>query len=914
MKQFTDLTQYKGVLPYASEIFGVYQPLLGWKSKRTVDRFQSGFKNERLSVYGKVISRFKSDVHIATDARSIQIPRLGFGPYAPEPGTAFSSVLLGELAKLFPSDDDPRSWEKLTPELIQNVLDGPVKSSAISQYPILWDSQQRQSVARLSPDAENTIRDQLARESSLAGLILELKVQGAYTDLRHLVHAGTSLMLAGALGTLGYSNPLDSLDPHKDINRVGLSPVGIVHLFRQFFFELDTFLGTPMSHVWMSPGATVELIEVSTRKTIIEKTQESSLSTRSSSEQSTSAQDDLSDAVKEENRSNTKFGASVSASESWIWGSANESASFDMGTTQQTARETAHKQMRQQSAKLSEEIKKDFKSTFKTVTEVIDTSSKRYVLANTTDHLINYELRRKMRQVGVQVQDIGSYLCWQTYVDDPGATLGVANLVHIGEPPQFQGDSNPEATPTAQPISDKPIPIKFTWPYDDDTLVFGFVLATVIQISPPKPQYVYDRYQIDLLSGQQWGFVALPQDYHDIDDGAGKKESVPNSLNIGIQCPPKGLQSGDDFPEFTLQITIFYKPSQALLKETDTANAAKVAAANNEKVRAYKEAFLKASRDRINAASGVKARPYEDLREEERIVVYRSLVQNLLTKGLTIPDASTRHIVAELLSEIFDVDKMLYFVAPEWWSPRLHSSHQSFGSKKQQLNIDGTPTLDKYGNPIFVPESRSSISVDEIANWSGGQAARDANYYITEDSASAKLGSSLGWLLQLDGDNLRNAFLNAPWVKAVIPIRPGKEKAALNWLRHVEGMNGIGPSDIYSGPEQDWQGKPMIEVLNHLAEKVAEKHVESSKIRDFIDPAAPGDPASTVTATPVDRVCEHGFYPLQGGFRITPGTDPGAPLPHTGNFEVFDQWIEILPTDQIVPVEVKYDPKTGRQV
>src|SRR5436190_22049809 len=45
--------------------------------------------------------------------------------------------------------------------------------------------------------------------------------------------------------------------------------------------------------------------------------------------------------------------------------------------------------------------------------------------------------------------------------------------------------------------------------------------------------------------------------------------------------------------------------------------------------------------------------------------------------------------------------------------------------------------------------------------------------------------------IQLDGDNLRNAFLNAPWVKAVIPIRPGKEKAAINWLKGVEGMNGI---------------------------------------------------------------------------------------------------------------------------
>ena len=75
--------------------------------------------------------------------------------------------------------------------------------------------------------------------------------------------------------------------------------------------------------------------------------------------------------------------------------------------------------------------------------------------------------------------------------------------------------------------------------------------------------------------------------------------------------------------------------------------------------------------------------------------------------------------------------------------------------------------------------------------WGGVDDPKRDNYYITEDSNPARLGSSLGWLLQLDGDNMRNAFLNAPWVKAVIPIRPGKEKAAINWLKGVEGINGI---------------------------------------------------------------------------------------------------------------------------
>ena len=39
MKSFDD---YKGVLPYASELFGIYQPLLGWKSRIIQRRYDFG--------------------------------------------------------------------------------------------------------------------------------------------------------------------------------------------------------------------------------------------------------------------------------------------------------------------------------------------------------------------------------------------------------------------------------------------------------------------------------------------------------------------------------------------------------------------------------------------------------------------------------------------------------------------------------------------------------------------------------------------------------------------------------------------------------------------------------------------------------------------------------------------------------
>src|SRR5438477_7924957 len=268
------------------------------------------------------------------------------------------------------------------------------------------------------------------------------------------------------------SNPLDTLDPNFDLDRVALSPIGIVHLFRQYFFELDTFLGTPVGHVWLSPGTSLELIEVSTRKVVVEKTMERSLETTKKTELDTTDQDELSDAVKQDNQQDIKFGASVTASYAGVTASSN----FDMNNTQKQARETSHKHMREQSSKLSTEIKTSYKSTFKTVTETTDMTSKRYVIQNSSpDKLQNYELRRKMRQVAVQVQDVGTYLCWQTFVDTPGHNLDLATLVHIAQPADLDSIPHPEAPAPLEHVT-KPYMVDF--PYqnisdgDDMDVVF----------------------------------------------------------------------------------------------------------------------------------------------------------------------------------------------------------------------------------------------------------------------------------------------------------------------------------------------------------------------------------------------------------------------------------------------------------
>ncbi|PYM13447.1 MAG: hypothetical protein DMD81_21045, partial [Candidatus Rokuibacteriota bacterium] len=633
---------------------------------------------------------------------------------------------------------------------------------------------------------------------------------------------------------------------------------------------------------------------------IVERTVEQATMTTLATESSTTSQDELSDAVKDDNRSDTKLGVNVSGSQHWVFGSATESASFGLDNTAQHAREQTHKSMRQQTQKLSSQIQKSFKTTFRTVTETTDLSSKRYTLANTTKNLINYELRRKMRQVAVQVQDVGTYLCWQTYVDDPGTQLGLGMLVHVGAPPDLAEIPAPELVVPPPPMTEE---ITVTIPFlnadnasNDDTFEKGaetslgtadgvnHIIWQIKQGPVRCSQPEFRLANVLINTDGQGAVIKVPHAsiYEDKNEpGAFYFTTRLDHINFG----------GKDSIAVKAQLHWMPLVDESAIKAE---NAKRLSAFTAREQQAFRRAFLTATRERIKLASTITRRRPESLREEERTVVYRALVQGMLAPQSKVPqpDAQSQHTVAELLDSIFDVDKMLYFVAPEWWRPRLHRSHQELGG------LEPVPDP-QTGAPIATPPV---IPKQDIIGWGGTREHRDDNYFITEDSSPAPLGASLGWLLQLDGDDMRNAFLNAPWVKAVLPIRPGREKAALNWLTQVEGMNGIGPQDIYQGPEPAWKNKKTVfEVLGILAETVRAKHEAESQVKAYKDPL---DPQHTVSATPVDRVYEHGFDPLTGGFQARV-VEP---------FEIFDQWIEVLPTDQVVAVEVKYDPKTGRML
>lgn len=863
----------------------------------------------------------------------------------------FDSVVLLKISESLPPFErlEPVVWSKvITAERLNAILEKDVVALYTRAYGDLRkagdDTFDPVSRARAAdPDAALARRraqtaafeKQLQHESSVAGSLLHLVRQKAFPLLAEMFYATRNSLeearelIAKATVDNGAEAflSLETLDPgdREHIRGVALSPIAVIHLFRQYFFELDTFLGTPVGHVWLSPGSSVELIEVHTRKTVVEKTLEESLDTLMRSETTTTQQDEISEAVKQDNRQDVKFGASVQASYATI----EATSSFDMTNSQEMAREATHKQMRQKTAKLASDIRRNHKSTFRTVTETTDSVSVKHTMANTSQELINYELRRKMRQVGVQVQDIGTFLCWQTYVDDPGRALGVANLIHIARPADLDGIPHPEEIPPLQPFQEeKMVTIPFIsvaggadnqgevyvdgveadnseWFADLEKIQSDFEQRFV----PPKAGHVLTHVEIDPLGRPV---------------SASHRGTLPSDGAFTLHLDSADFQGQNSIQ---IKLILHWAPPQAANEAIAARNAENLAAFKEAERAEHQKAYVETVKERVTMASKIRTRNSDELREEERIVVYRKLIQDMLLNGVDLPDDRTRHVTAELLNSIFDVDKMLYFVAPEWWRPRLHRSRQQVQPATPPPTVDRGAGVDPVtsvmqkglGRRFHSAASNATPGVmsENTFGWGGVNDSERDNYYITDESDPAKLGSSLGWLLQLDGDNMRNAFLNAPWVKAVIPIRPGREHAAINWLRGVEGMNGITEDVIYhsSNPaETDVDGKPLhgqplLDVLMDLAEKVRRKYREGISAGRYPQQDEVSDPAlvdheNTVTATPIDRVYEHGFFPLEGSFRANVGK----------NYEIFDQWVEILPTDQIVPVEVRYDPKTGRQL
>ncbi len=897
---YKDVDKYTGIPPYASEYYGVYQPLLGWESALTKSWIQRGSVLSDPPVARILDGRFDpgpEEVQNDDPLEFIAMPLkagVSKSPFTVLLSKSLNSelmLIIHDFVQTFvkthkgrlPNGSewmtviDPKSFADTTKGPLRQVNDR-LRTRRFYQMRLTIPS--RTPTPDMIAAAKVAHLESMKYESQIASYLLAYATGEDGLDPNELKKLFLVQEAPPLADIVRPTDPLANLDP--DSRSGALSPVGFLHLFRQFFFDLGTFPGEPVEHVWLAPGTTIELIEVSTRRILTERTEESSDESTTRNEQSLAVKDELSEAVKTENSASTKLGVSTTQTVNYGVYQGTASASLGVESTRKEARETTHKQNRDQTEKLSTEIKRSFKSVFRTVTEHTDTRSRRYILQNTSKDLINYELRRKMRRVGVQMQGLGERLCWQVFIDDPGAALGLAELVHFADSPDLTSLKPQEIPPPITIVKRVSAPVPFqgmrtnddngpgadygdvggpddegkfhghrTNTNDENAADFEVVMGPFFyKFDPPQPDY----YLTDVrIIGPQSGKRAATRLHKKGIDGS--FELVMESINF----------AGSN--EVLVDVDLVFVPDKPVWGAYEKAKLDAKATYDAEKQRLLEKAFIESVRQRIKDASNVTSRPSWDLREEERIIVYRALIEKLMLDSWQIAKKDPKdgnnsrlsHVRAEVIRAIFDVDAMLYFVAPEWWMPRRHKSQYD-------------------GSAAFNLTDKDLVKWDDIEK-------REDNYKITEDSTTAKLGSSLGWLLQLDGDNLRNAFLNAPWVKAVIPIRPGREKAALNWLRKIEGHESDGWDTSY--PASNAEDTKLV------AQVVADGKAPTignvlDKIAEQLQ-AANGDITNALEA---DEVFEHGFDHLGKAFDAS--VDPNKP---------FSQWISILPTDQLVAVE-----------
>lgn len=129
-------------------------------------------------------------------------------------------------------------------------------------------------------------------------------------------------------------------------------------------------------------------------------------------------------------------------------------------------------------------------------------------------------------------------------------------------------------------------------------------------------------------------------------------------------------------------------------------------------------------------------------------------------------------------------------------------------------------------------------------------------YEITAESEPAPLGSSLGWLIQLDGDRRRSEFLNSPWARVCVPMRAGREREAIQWLaKHLEGDVGY---DLNRAP----LSKLIADIEGFRAREGKLGLTGADWVTVDATPGAPADPAKP-----------EGVYPVVDESDVTVPTD-----------------------------------------
>lgn len=247
-KRITDLTDYTSVLPYASELFGVYQPLIGWKSKRIVQRMNKGINADNISKFKNILSRYKGIISpkfdgcfIGTDSYQVGIENINL--LKPQSDSLLLSAISKLLIEFGKIPQDEQEWVKFInhdrlKELLNDVVFKSYQQSFQEQCNNFMEMNHGLRNQNLQADTINALRTESAIAGALIGYVNN-KLFGQLKSVFYFSNDVTKTPLNEVFESLkqsDYKDPYLTFDPKKDIKDVSLSPIGIVHLYRQYFF------------------------------------------------------------------------------------------------------------------------------------------------------------------------------------------------------------------------------------------------------------------------------------------------------------------------------------------------------------------------------------------------------------------------------------------------------------------------------------------------------------------------------------------------------------------------------------------------------------------------------------------------------------------------------------------------------
>lgn len=574
-----------------------------------------------------------------------------------------------------------------------------------------------------------------------------------------------------------------------------LSPIGIAHYYRQLYFNKEEGVGPIEEAFTIAPLETLEVIYQTVRKQIHEEILEQGLEVVSESAVEEKNLDEVSDKVSSMIQQDVSASMSANASGGiGVW-QVGASASASFGVSSQRSREYATRRLKETTKRASERITKSFSIKTRDVTEVTETTTTRRVIKNDAEHPVSYGLRRVLRRVSVKVQDLGPRLVWQLYLRNPGAGLARSRFVHFRETGPIAVPDIPPGVPPRPSGGSETESVATSIKWDG-----GRGLYYVTVVVKPGADRVVTGVRIDNITDLE---------------GGGKDDLAPaphNEFDLGSTWDPStktftaniAILPGDSA---TVQVAYTYTwdPAQSVLDAWETQRQAAATKMTEELLTQQFER----NKTLITEKSKVKSRPANDLRREERYEVMNRMVSYLFGRGDDPSEPTPLEI--EYFHRYFDIDAIFTYMHPSWWKPR-------FSSK--------------------------SVGLEREA------------YEITAESEPAALGSSLGWLIQLDGDRRRNEFLNSPWARVCVPMRPGREREAIGWLaKYIEGEVGYDPrGGALAGLLSD------IEAYRSREDKLGQTGADWVTVD--ATPGAPADPAKP-----------EGVYPVVDEFDVTMPTD-----------------------------------------